>query len=300
VTGAGNTNGLVLNQIVVSAPFIVNPPQLTGGTTPTQLTVCINPADASVQNVGTYNGTVTVNSPNAIPAVVNVQFVVNAQPVLSTSTIAYSYVWGATSLPAAQTISVTSTPTGASNLSLATSGDCTWLNAALNATTAPTVINTSLKPASKVPGTYSCTLTVSGQGGNPIAPAINSSTVVTLTVSQQPFFNGNVDLGGGIKYLQFSNGRLFGYYVYMSQNILYHFDAGYLSVIPANDANSGLYMYDFKSGHWWYTSSSSFPFVYDFTINAWLYYFPQQPSNGHYTTSPRYFVNMNTNVIFTM
>ena len=61
-----------------------------------------------------------------------------------------------------------------------------------------------------------------------------------------------------------------------------------------------VYLWDLSSGHWWYTNSGLFPYLYDFTLNAWIYYFPDTKNAGHYTTSPRYFVNMTTGQIFAM
>jgi hypothetical protein len=61
-----------------------------------------------------------------------------------------------------------------------------------------------------------------------------------------------------------------------------------------------VYLYDFTASHWWYTSPTLFPYLYDFTLNTWIYYFPDTKNPGHYTTNPRYFVNLTTNNIVTM
>lgn len=44
---------------------------------------------------------------------------------------------------------------------------------------------------------------------------------------------------------------------------------------------------------------TSFPFLYDFNLNTWLYYFASSTA-GHYTTNPRLFANMATAEIFAM
>jgi hypothetical protein len=151
------------------------------------------------------------------------------------------------------------------------------------------------------PGVYTCTVSASGTGGTPSAPAAVGTTQVTLTVNAMPFFAGAVDGGNGTKFLQTSGGKPFGYFGYLgNNNWMYHADLGYLYVISANDASNGIYMWDMKSGHWFYTSGATFPFMYDFTVNAWLYYFPSQTQSGHYTSSPRNFVNMTTNQFFSM
>ena len=83
---------------------------------------------------------------------------------------------------------------------------------------------------------------------------------------------------------------MFGYYGYLSSSILYHQDMGYEGFIPSTGGQ--IYFYDFTSGHWWYTSSTLFPYLYDFTLNTFIYYFPNTTSPGHYTSNPRYFVNL--------
>ena len=102
------------------------------------------------------------------------------------------------------------------------------------------------------------------------------------------FFNGEVYLGNGVYYLQFPNGTPFGLYVYLSDpHFIYHFDLGYEYVIDANDAYHGIYAYDFATGAFCYTTPSIFPFFYDFSLNAWLYYLP----GSH---NPRWFFNLAT------
>jgi hypothetical protein len=113
-----------------------------------------------------------------------------------------------------------------------------------------------------------------------------------------PFFDGSVNGGGGMQFLQFPNGRIFGYYAFLSANWMHHADLGYEYVSPGNGPE--VYLWDLASGHWWYTNNTTFPYLYDFTLNAWLYYFPDTKNAGHYTTNPRYFVNMTTSQIFTM
>jgi len=143
-----------------------------------------------------------------------------------------------------------------------------------------------------------------------VANASTASTTVTMsgpqsvtanfqTASGIPFFNGSVSLGSGVLYLQFPDGSLFGYYTFVSANWIYHFDLGYEYVDPANDVANSVYLWDEASGHWWYTNPAQFPYLYDFTLNAWLYYYPSATA-GRYTSNPRYFVNLATNQIFTM
>ncbi len=130
---------------------------------------------------------------------------------------------------------------------------------------------------------------------------LNLASQKLLEIAEPPeFFIGEVSLGGGVYYLQFPSGSVFGYYNFPSFPILYHYDMGFESFIDALDGNAGAYLYDFAGGHWFYTSPSLFPYLYDFTLNAWLYYFPNTKEPGHYTTNPRYFSNLTTGKIITM
>ena len=138
-------------------------------------------------------------------------------------------------------------------------------------------------------------VSVSG-GGSAGANATDSTTITQTGVPA--FFTGEDNLGGGVYYLAFPNGSLFGYYAFTGGGWIDHFDMGYEYV----DAGSGtdVYLWDLSTGHWWYTGATEFPYLYDFTLNAWIYYYLAPNNPGHYTTNPRYFVNLTTNVIFTM
>jgi len=45
---------------------------------------------------------------------------------------------------------------------------------------------------------------------------------------------------------------------------------------------------------------STFPYLYDFSLNAVLYYYPDPAHPGRYTRNPRYFYNFATHQIITM
>ena len=139
--------------------------------------------------------------------------------------------------------------------------------------------------------------TVSVSGGNSASANTTDSTTITQ-VSLPAFFTGEDNLGGGVFYLAFPNGTLFGYYAFTGGGWMDHFDMGYEYVDAGTGTN--VYFWDLSTGHWWYTSATEFPYLYDFTLNAWLYYYPAPNNPGHYSTNPRYFVNLTTNVIFTM
>ena len=125
----------------------------------------------------------------------------------------------------------------------------------------------------------------------------------TLAASHASFFAGETALQNGVYYLTFANnGNIFGYYSYLSDpRYVYHFDLGYEYWFEANDGKAGVYLYDFRSGHFFYTSPSfSFPYLYDFSLNAVLYYYPDPTNSQRYNTNGlRYFYNFSNGAIFT-
>ncbi len=111
------------------------------------------------------------------------------------------------------------------------------------------------------------------------------------------FFSGEVALDNGVYYLQFPSGNPFGYYSDLTiPGYIYHDDLGYEYLFDANDGKAGVYLYDFTSGDFFYTSPSfPFPYLYDFTLNAVLYYYPDPNNPGRYNTNGvRYFYNYAT------
>ena len=149
-----------------------------------------------------------------------------------------------------------------------------------------------------VVGSGVCSIVASQAGNAAYAAAATVAQSFTVSALLSAFFTGQVSVGNSVYYLAFPDNNLFGYYSYLSGGWIYHFDMGYEYVDPG--AGTAVYLYDLSSGHWWYTSASLFPYLYDFTLNTWIYYFPNTTSAGHYTTNPRYFANPATGAIFTM
>ena len=133
------------------------------------------------------------------------------------------------------------------------------------------------------------------------------STPVVVTAQQAgtstpAFFTGEVALANGVYYLAFANGNYFGYYSFLpNPAYIYHFDLGFEYVFDAADGKSGVYFYDFASGTFFYTSPTfPFPYLYDFSLNSVLYYYPDPNNAGHYNTNGiRYFYDFNTGAIIT-
>ncbi len=137
-------------------------------------------------------------------------------------------------------------------------------------------------------------------GNAPVSRQYNRN--FTLEGVPSAFLAGDVPLNNGVYYLGFPDGNYFGYYSYLSDpRYLYHFDLGYEYVFDANDSKSGVYLYDFKSKGFFYTSPSfPFPYLYDFSLNTTLYYYPDPDNAGHYNTNgTRYFYDFATGKIIT-
>ncbi len=136
------------------------------------------------------------------------------------------------------------------------------------------------------------------------SPRSQAASVVRTTLGLvSSFFTGEIALTNGVYYLTLPNGNIFGYYAFIPNfpQFMYHFDMGYEYIVDANDGQNGVFMYDFASGDWWYTSPHfPFPYIYDFTLKAVIYYYPDATSAGHYTTNPRYFYNYGTKSIITL
>ncbi len=130
-------------------------------------------------------------------------------------------------------------------------------------------------------------------GATLFSDSLANGTIFKLTINPPPvFFAGAVALSDGVYYLAFSNGNYFGYYSYLSDaHYIYHQDLGYEYVFDAGDGQGGVYLYDFESGGFFYTSPSyPFPYLYDFGSNSVLYYFPDPDHAGRYNTGGvRYF-----------
>ncbi len=125
-----------------------------------------------------------------------------------------------------------------------------------------------------------------------------------LTNPKYPaFFTGQEPLAQNIFYLKLPDGIPFGYYTFLTADAhyLYHFDLGYEYVFDANDDDDGIYLYDYASKSFWYTSPVfSFPYLYDFSLNTVLYYYPDPNNPGRYDTNGvRYFYRFDTGQIIT-
>lgn len=125
------------------------------------------------------------------------------------------------------------------------------------------------------------------------------SAEAELSLPKSLFFLGQIDLGQEIDYLQFPDGNVFGYYSLNVYPWVYHLDMGYEYFMNANDGQNGAYMYDLNSRTYWYTTPQTFPYIYDFSLSSWIYYYADTTNPGRYTSNPRYFYNFRASQIIT-
>ena len=106
---------------------------------------------------------------------------------------------------------------------------------------------------------------------------------------------------------------MFGYYGYggSDHHFVYHFDLSnadgvngweYFFDTPDPAHPDWAFVYDYQSAHFWFTTATLFPYVYDFSARSWLYYFPDSSdaTHQHYTSRPRYFDELSTGAIITI
>jgi uncharacterized protein (TIGR03437 family) len=170
----------------------------TSGTTGTPISVSIL---ANSLTPNTYNGTLTITSPQATGSVVvNVQLAVNSI-TLSPTSLTINYQLGGAA-PGGQTLTVSSvlpSPlsfTAAASVSSPSGG--TWLSVAPTSGTTPAGLTVTATPGSLGVGSYSGTITVSSGGVNftmPVILAISTTPSLTATPSILPF---TYTIGGSV------------------------------------------------------------------------------------------------------
>jgi hypothetical protein len=114
---------------------------------------------------------------------------------------------------------------------------------------------TSFSPAALIPSTTYYWYLVSHSAAGSTASTILSFT--TAPFGHPSFFAGEIALNSTVYYLQFPNGNTFGYYAYLSNTIVYHFDMGYEAIVDGPP--SAAYLYDFLSGTGFIPARPCFP-----------------------------------------
>ena len=178
--GTGTLDGLSTSIDFGGGPTGWLTASLASTTAPTTLQLS---ATAAGRSAGTYTATVTVAStvPGATSRTVNVTFTVTPQPVIAVNPTSGSFtVTRGAALPSPQLVDVTNA--GGSTLSgLSVSDDGSWLNATLNATTAPATLTLQPNTTNLVAGTYNATVTLASS-----VPGVSSVNVPVSYTVQQP------------------------------------------------------------------------------------------------------------------
>ena len=136
--------------------------------------------------------------------------------------------------------------------------------------------------------------------GNRFGADAAPQVIVDRARAYPAFFNGELALGAGVDFLRLPDGDYFGYYSHLSDpHYIYHFDLGYEYVFDAGDGKNGVYFYDFASRGFFYTSPSfPFPYLFDFSLNSVVYYYPEPGNPQRYNTDGyRFFYVFTTGTI---
>jgi sugar lactone lactonase YvrE len=139
-------------------------------------------------------------------------------------------------------------------------------------------------------------MAIDSSGSVYLADSLNH-VIIKWGVKPPSFFDGAVSAGGNSFYLACADGAPFGYYNGGDYQfpLFAHVDMGFEYFFDPQDGNA--FFYDFTSSSFWYTGTKLFPYIYDFTLGSWLYYYPNPKENGHYTSGPRMFYNFSTSEI---
>ncbi|MDP2996287.1 MAG: hypothetical protein Q8N47_02290 [Bryobacterales bacterium] len=161
----------------------------TGGATPADLTVSVNPSVLSGLAFGSYNGSITISAPGAsnptttIPVTLNVSTAsfVNVTP----GSLSFTVQPGGT-LPAAQNLNITGTmPNVAFTVAATVTLGANWLSvtpAGAGSTPATVAVSVTANALTLLPGTYNGQVTVNA----PNSANVTTVVPVTLTVSNTP------------------------------------------------------------------------------------------------------------------
>lgn len=157
----------------------------SGGTTPTDLTVSVNPTGLSA---GTYNGTITVTSAFANTVPIPVTLTVATKPLLSVTpaTLAFGYQLGGPA-PPVQTLSVSITGSSPLNYAVSWTGG-SWLKINPAGGTTPGSVRVSADPTGLAVNTYSgsITITAAGASNSPVSVPVVFQVVAQTTIAVTP------------------------------------------------------------------------------------------------------------------
>ncbi len=164
----------------------------SGGTTPGTVAVSVTP---SALAAGTYSGTITFTpTGGSAPITVPVTLTVGAASTFSVSpgSLSFNYAAGSSTLPANQSLTVSSSGSPISfTAAAATVSGGGWLAVSPSGGTTPGTLTVSVTPGALAAGTYSGSVTVTPGGGLPVTTipvtlTVTSTATPTLTVAPNP------------------------------------------------------------------------------------------------------------------
>ena len=123
-----------------------------------------------------------------------------------------------------------------------------------------------------------------GNTANPrtiTVPAGGATYTANFSQQTNHWSSGATDLGGSWKRLPW-----FGDYADLGGNWIWHLQLGYEYVYPSSTPTS-IFFWDNSGLGWFWTSSTTYPYLYRFSDGAWLWY-----QTG--TSSPRWFYDLTT------
>jgi uncharacterized protein (TIGR03437 family) len=154
----------------------------TSGSTPGTLQVSVNPSGLVA---GSYGGTITITASGFQPDTVPVTLTVTAAPVLNAlpAALTFAYQEGGSN-PIAQTVSVTSSPTG---IPFSVSVNDPWIHAVGGGTT-DGPISVSVEPTGLAAGSYrgSVSVTSSQAGNSPVVVQVDLTITAAAIVTASP------------------------------------------------------------------------------------------------------------------
>lgn len=147
-----------------------------------------------------------------------------------------------------------------------------------------------VNPSGVAAGSYPASILASGE----IVPYVNQTNILNQTnTGPAPFFNGQAALGSDWYFLPLNGTQAFGYYSLAAFPFVLHEDMGWEYFVDAGNAQRGAYFYDFTDRAFFYTDPDTFPYLYDFNLNTWVYYLSQNGATDRYTSNPRWFYDFN-------
>ena len=191
---------------------------------------------------------------------------------------------------------------------------CANLLAAANVTTTPADTFQAALTVAKNPGTNVTAIYNQSTANAPFQPGLTTApsdwtiaappfaippgstqNTAPSTYVLPPFFAGQQAQGSGVYSLTLADGQHFANYTfYTNANYINDFDLGMEYTDDAADGQSGVYLYDLTSAHTFYTNPSLYPYLYDYSLGTFLYFFSNNNTTAPIGTLKRTFYDFNT------